>query len=89
MLCRSAFRKAGLILYDPSVELSKMKEYRGQQGRERSCSIDSNDSGFATLPPPPWHEFTTPITNTGRRRGAQYMVGRLQTRQITPTVIRV
>jgi len=89
VLCQSAFRKAGLIPYDPSVVLSKMKDYGGQQGRERSCSIDSSDAGFATPPPPPWHEFTTPVTNTGRRRGAQYVVGRLQTGQITPTVIRV
>jgi DNA-binding protein H-NS len=65
-----------------------MKEYGGQQGRERSCSVDSDESGFMT-PPPPWHEFTTPITNTGRRRGAQYVAGRLQVGEITPTIIRV
>ena len=68
-LCKAAFRKAGLILYNPSVILEKMKDYGGQQ-RERSSSVDSESTGFVILPLPLWHEFTTLITNTGRRRGA-------------------
>ena len=55
-LCKAAFRKAGLILYNPLVVLSKIKDYSGTQGdqRERSPSTDSDKSTvFGTPPPPP------------------------------------
>jgi DDE superfamily endonuclease len=88
-LCKAAFRKAGLIPFDPSIVLSKMKEYRGIQDERREESTDDESIGFATPPPPPWHEFTTPITNTGRRRGIEYVKGRMLVGSITPTAIRV
>lgn len=88
-LCQAAFRKTGLIPFDPYVVLTKMKEYGGiQEQEERELSIESS-IGFATPPPRPWHEFDTPITNTGRRRGSDYISKRLQEGLITPTVLRV
>jgi len=66
-----------------------MKQYGGVQELEREESSDESSVGFATPPPPPWHEFTTPITNTGRRRGSNYVTERLRAGNITPTVIRV
>ena len=88
-LCKAAFRKAGLIPYDPSIVLSKMKEYGGiQEAREESTDEDE-EPAFATPPPPPWHEFMTPITNIERRRGAEYVKGCMLIGTITPTAIRV
>ena len=70
----------------------KLKQYGGIQEVQREetpSSDDESEPAFATPPPPPWHEFTTPITNTGRRRGSQYVKGRLLVGTVTPTVIRV
>ena len=55
MLCKAAFRKAGLIPFDPLVVLLKMKEYGGiQETREESVSEDENEEpAFVTPPPPP------------------------------------
>ena len=91
-LCKAAFRKAGLVPFNPSIVLSKIKEYRGIQskGREESPSIDEDEEpAFTTPPPPPWTEFKTPIINTQRRRGSKYVKGRMLAREITPTTIRV
>ena len=88
-LCISAFRKTGLIPYNPSVVLDKMKEYSGVQDVPTVESSDDESIGFATPPPPIWPEFKTPITNTSRRRGQEYVTERLKAGDITPTVIRV
>jgi DDE superfamily endonuclease len=87
-LCKSAFRKTGLIPYNPDIVLDKMKEYGGIQEAPRVESSDDESDGFAT-PPPIWTEFDTPITNTGRRRGQAYVTERLKEGNITPTVLRV
>ena len=85
-LCKASFRKAGLIPYDSSVVLSKMKDYGGNQEGD---STDSDESIAFATPPPCWHEFSTPTTNIGRRRGAEHVKGRLAVGMITPTVLRV
>jgi hypothetical protein len=56
-LCRAAFRKAGLVPFDPSIVLSQMKEYGGIQDKRKEESIDDEELAFATPPPPPWTEF--------------------------------
>ena len=52
-LCKSAFQKTGLIPFDPSIILSKIKEYGSIQEvqREETSSSDKNsEPAFATLP---------------------------------------
>jgi hypothetical protein len=66
-ICKAAFKKAGLISFDPSVVLLKMKEFGNIQDQSGKESIDDNPIEFATPPLPFWSEFNTPITNTGRR----------------------
>ena len=66
-----------------------MKEYGGVQDAPVVESSDDESIGFATLPPPIWSEFKTPITNTGRRQGQEYVIERLKAGDITPIVIRV
>jgi hypothetical protein len=70
-----------------------MRDYGGIQERSREESDKESDEEseptFATPPPPPWHEFNTPITNTGRRKGVDYIKLRMLAGTITPTVIRV
>jgi hypothetical protein len=89
-LCKSAFQKTGLILYNPLVVLRKMKQFGGIQEniREKELSKDE-EPAFATLPPPDWTQFNTPITNTQRKRGSEYVRSRAITRPLTPTAIRV
>jgi hypothetical protein len=65
-----------------------MKQYSGVQEAQRDEEEEEESEGFAT-PPHPWTEFKTPITNTGRRRGSNYVTERLKAGNITPTVIRV
>jgi hypothetical protein len=53
-LCKSAFRKTGLIPFNPSIVLRKMKQYSGIQELEKEPSSDEeSEPAFATLPPPP------------------------------------
>jgi hypothetical protein len=79
-LCKAAFRKTGLIPFNPKLVLDKMKAYRGIQNaveaEEVAISRESTP-GFATPPPRPWSEFTTPITNTQRKRGSEYVKERM------------
>ena len=83
-LCKSA---TGLILFQPEVVLDKIKEYSGvQEEIQVECSDDESD-GFATPPLPVWSKWNTPITNTGRRRGQEYMMERLKEGKITLTVL--
>jgi hypothetical protein len=88
-LCASSFTKTGLIPLNPVIVLDKMKEYGGIQEQEQVELFNDSSEGFATPPPQPWHEFSTPITNTQRRRGSEYVMERLQSGDITPTVLRV
>ena len=59
------------------------------QREETPSSDEDSEPVFATPSPIQWHEFTTLISNTGRRREMQYIKGRLLVKSITPTVIRV
>jgi hypothetical protein len=88
-LCKAAFRKTGLIPYNPSIVLDKMKEFGGIQEAQESSSDDDSEPAFATPPLRPWKEFKTPITNTERRRGSDYVTVRLKAGDVTPTLIRV
>ena len=87
-ICKAAFKKAGLIPFDPLVVLLKMKEFGGIQDQSRKESIDDNPIEFATPPPSSWSEFNTLITNTGRR-GIKYVQDCILAGPITPTIIRV
>ena len=90
---QSAFRKTGLVPYDPAIVLDKMKEYGGIQveiEEEGSSLSDDSEPAFATPPPRPWTEFRTPITNTQRRRGSEYIQSRVRSGEpLTPIAIRV
>jgi len=55
-LCKSAFKKTGLIPFWPEIVLNKMKEYGGVQEEIRVESSDDESDGFATPPPPVWSE---------------------------------
>jgi len=91
-LCKAAFRKTGLIPFNPKLVLDKMKAYGGIQNaveaEEVAISRESTP-GFATPLPRLWSEFMTPITNTQRKRGSEYVKERMVAGPITPTVIRV
>jgi DDE superfamily endonuclease len=87
-LCKSAFTKTGLIPFNPDLVLDKMKVYGGIQEYPLVGSDNKESNAFAT-PPPSWAEFCTPVTNTGRRKGQEYITNRLIDGLITPTVIRV
>jgi hypothetical protein len=77
-LCKSAFRKTGLIPFKPSIVLDQMNQYGGIQESESEPTREPSSSpAFATPPPRPWEEFRTPITYTGRKRGADYLDNRL------------
>jgi hypothetical protein len=72
-----------------------MKVYRRIQSatkavlaKEVTTSREST-LGFATLPPRPWSEFITLITNTQRKQGSEYVKEQMVARPITPTAIRV
>jgi hypothetical protein len=88
-LCKSAFRKTGLIPFDLNIVLNKMKEYGGIQEAPRIELSDNESDGFATPPLILWDRFNTPITNTGRQKGQAYVTERLRKGDITPTVLHV
>ena len=48
-----------------------------------------SEPAFATPPPPPMSKYKTPITNTQRRRGSDYIQERVAAKDITPTVLHV
>jgi hypothetical protein len=66
-----------------------MKQYGRMQEAQRDKESEEESEGFATPPLRPWTEFKTPHTNTGRRRGSNYVMERLKVGNIMPTVIRV
>jgi hypothetical protein len=95
-LCRSAFRKTGLIPLDPEVvyEAIRKKGYHFQEeilalAPEESLS-DESEPAFTTPSARPilCHEFDTPITNTTRKRGIKYLNNR-DDQAVTPTARRV
>jgi hypothetical protein len=94
-LCKAAFRKTGLIPFNPKLVLDKMKAYGGIQTAVEAVPTEAEEvttsrestPGFATPPPQPWSEFMTPITNTQRKRGFGYVKERMIAGPITPTVI--
>jgi len=93
-LCKSAFKKAGLIPLNPKVVFDKMDRFgitveAQNQGGDGSDSDASSEPAFATPPPPPMSEYKTPITNTQRRRGSDYIQERVTAKDITPTVLHV
>jgi hypothetical protein len=80
-LCQSAFRKTGLIPFNPSIVLDQMNKYGRIQEPESVEPIlrePSSSPAFATPPPRPWKEFDTPVTYTQRKRGADYIDDRLE-----------
>jgi DDE superfamily endonuclease len=91
-LCKSAFRKAGLIPLNPDVVLDQMKSYGGVQ-EEGVVEVEGesdpeSEPGFSTPPPPNWTEYNTPITNTQRKRGSEYVRAK-SGQPFTPIAIRV
>ena len=90
-LCKSAFRKTGLIPYN--LVLEKMKDYGGMQDniQRESDREPSSSPAFATPPPKPWEEYNHPITYTQRKRGSNYVDERIEKGPwpLTPTVKRV
>jgi DDE superfamily endonuclease len=92
-LCRSAFRKTGLIPYNPDIVLNEMKKYGGIQ--ETPVALierePSSSPAFATPPPKPWDEFNTPITFSQRKRGHEFVEERIENGPwpLTPIVKRV
>jgi hypothetical protein len=98
---QSAFRKTGLIPFDPSVVLEKMKEYQALQMPEPvvetpSSLLLSSSVGFTTLPltPTNWNLYTTPLTMRSRKKGLEYVRSRTVSAidgdiPITPSVLRV
>jgi hypothetical protein len=49
-LCISAFRKTGLIPFNPLIVLDKMKEYGGIQEALNSSTDEDESDAFATPP---------------------------------------
>jgi hypothetical protein len=88
---KSAFRKTGLILLDPSIVLNKIKKYRLIQAARpvtppprllhtaSSPPLLSSSPGFNTPPPQTptnWHKYSTPLTLQSRKKGVEYIRGR-------------
>ena len=90
-LCKSTFKKTGLIPYDPDRVLKEMNKYGGIQEEPAEPIVEREPSSpaFATPPPPPWSEFTTPVTFTAQKRGSNYVDQRIEEGLLTPTVKRV
>lgn len=97
---KSAFKKTGLIPYNPLLVLEKMKEYQAIQRprtppQRSSPPIPSSSPVFNTPPPlSNWDQFQTPLTIRARKRGVEYIRKRqfdaLEGRiPLTPSVIRV
>jgi hypothetical protein len=93
-LYKSVFKKTGLILYNPSIVLDKMKVYDGvQENQDPLPSTPSCESTptFAIPPSAHWSKFKTPVTFTQRRRGIDYIDDHIQNEPwpLTLTVIYV
>jgi hypothetical protein len=98
---RSAFCKTGLIPFNPSVVLEKMKEYQALQMLEPVVEAPSSPLlsllvGFTTPPltPTNWNLYTTPLTMRSRKKGLEYIHSRTISAidsdiPITPSVLQV
>ena len=101
---KSAFRKTGLIPYNPILVLSKMKEYHTLHTRPktpppilRSSPLLPSSSPPAFNTPPlqaGWSQFNTPLTMRTRKSGVEYIKKRHfesieQGVPLTPSVVRV
>jgi hypothetical protein len=89
MICprihKSAFRKTGLIPYNPILVLSKMKEYYTLHARPQTPPlippIPPSSPLLSSSPPvfnpPPlqagWSQFNTPLTMRTRKSGVEYI----------------
>lgn len=76
--------------------IAKLKTYGGNQKSNKELegvlepeSEPESEPGFATPPPCPWCYFNTPITNTERKRGSEYIRSRIIAGPLTPVIIRV
>jgi hypothetical protein len=63
------------------------QQTEAQNQGDRSDSDASSKPAFTTPPPPPMSEYKTPITNTQRRRGSEYIQQCVAIKDITPTVL--
>jgi len=85
-IATSVFRKTGLIPLNPTVVLTKMKEYHKilkesrlqtptPPPRQSSLLLPSSSPAFTTPPPqtPNWNEYSTPLTLRTRKRGFDYV----------------
>jgi hypothetical protein len=102
---KSAFRKTGLIPYNPILVLSKMKEYQKLHRRPQTPPAIPQSSPLllpSSSPPafntPPlqagWSQFNTPLTMRTRKSGVEYIKKRQfesieQGVPLTPSVVRV
>jgi hypothetical protein len=101
---KSAFRKTGLIPYNPTLVLEKMKEYQATRPPPpplpvqppSSPPLPSSPPAFATPPPlePNWSQFNTPLTMRTRKSGVEYIKKRQWDAidhgiPLTPSVVRV
>ncbi len=73
-IMKSAFKKAGLIPFNLEMVYDKLKDYGGLAPEvivrvDGESSSDESEPAFATLPPWPWLEFHTPLSNRERKRG--------------------
>jgi hypothetical protein len=66
-----------------------MKDFGGIQDIKSEESSEE-EPAFATPPPLPWTEFQTPVTNTQRRRGSEYIQTRIRSNlPLTSVALRV
>jgi hypothetical protein len=100
---KSAFRKTGLIPYNPILVLSKMKEYHTLNTRPQtpplippsSPPLPSSPPAFNTPPlQAGWSQFNTPLKMRTRKSGVEYIKKRHfesieQGAPLTPSVVRV
>jgi hypothetical protein len=68
---------------------SVTKQTKAPNQGNRSNSNTLSKPAFATPPPPPMSKYKTPITNTQRRQGSNYIQERVAAKDITPTVLHV
>ena len=101
-LAKSAFKKAGLIPFNPTIANSKLKLFQAQPTTPAlviESDSNSESEGFATPPPPlllrdNWSEQPTPLSIRSRQRGIDYLDSRIEAsirlgEPLTPTVRRI
>jgi hypothetical protein len=89
-LYKSTFRKTGLILFNLEVVYAKIKEFDPKYVPNPDKGHKSNKSSepaFITPLPCPIIKYITPITNTQRRRGSDFIQSRFALQNMTPIVL--